>query len=168
MDLSAKTDDELNQMIANHERTTDGRAHPRYPALLEERARRSGLTQKLNLERSLELLKAAARRGACITYGDLAAGSAVEWSQARHQMNGPNGHLDLLLDLCHARGLPLLSAICVNQAGVSTGELGDDALAGFVAGARRLGLLVTDERAFHHQCRDACWEWGRHQTGGGS
>jgi hypothetical protein len=32
----------------------------------------------------------------------------VEWSQARHRMSGANGHLDLLLDVCHARGLPIL------------------------------------------------------------
>ena len=80
---------------------------------------------------------------------------------ARHQMNGVNGHLDRLLDLCHARHLPLLTAFCVNQAGVSTGELGEDPLAGFVTGARRLGLLVTNARAFHHKHRDDCWAWAR-------
>ena len=163
MDLQAKTDDEINQWIANHERKTGGTAQPLYRQLLEERARRAQFKQKLNLEKSLERLKDAARRGVCITYGDLAAASGVEWSQARHQMNGASGHLDRLLDLCHARGLPLLTAICVNHAGVSTGELGDDALTGFTTGAQRLGLLVTDPRTFHHRCRDECWEWGRKQ-----
>jgi hypothetical protein len=81
-------------------------------------------------------------------------------------MNGPSGHLDRLLDLCHARGLPLLTAICVNQSGVADGELGKDALTGFAAGARRLGLLFADDRAFHHKCRDECWQWGRDQAGG--
>lgn len=76
-------------------------------------------------------------------------------------MNGPNGHLDRLLDICHARGLPLLTAICVNQNKVAIGELGEDALAGFANGARRLGLKVHDPFRFHQQCREACWEWGR-------
>lgn len=165
MDLQAKTDGELDQWIANHERGADGTGRPLYRQLLEERARRAQLTQKLNLEKSLDLLKDAARRGICITYGDLASASGIEWSQARHQMNGPRGHLDRLLDLCHARGLPLLTAICVNQAGVSAGELGNDALVGFTTCARRLGLVVTDDRAFHHRCRDKCWEWGREQAG---
>ena len=163
MDLTKKTDEQLERLIENHvEKKATGL--PIYRELLEERARRSQNTHKLNFDRSLGALKDAARRGVCITYGDLAAASSVEWSQARHQMNGSAGHLDRLLDLCHARGLPLLTAICVNQAGVRTGELGEDALAGFVAGARRLGLFVTDGKAFHHACRDACWEWGRKQS----
>ncbi len=165
MDLSTKTDKQINQMIANHECAPGGRDLPQYLILLEERARRPQLTQKLNLEKSMEQLKAAAQGGVCVTYGDLAKASGVEWSQARHQMNGVNGHLDRLLDLCHARGLPLLTAICVNQVGVSTGELGKDALVGFATGARRLGLPVTDPLAFHHKCRDECWAWGKTQVG---
>jgi hypothetical protein len=79
---------------------------------------------------------------------------------ARHQMNGPQGHLDRLLELCHARKFPLLTAICVNQDRLEEGEPGEEALAGFVAAARRLGYGVTDEREFHRQARDECWSWG--------
>jgi hypothetical protein len=165
MELDTKSDDELDQWIANHESRDGGTARPLYRQLLEERARRAQLTQKLNLEKSLDCLKDAARRGVCVAYGDLASASGVEWSQAHHQMNGSSGHLERLLDLCHARGLPLLTAICVNQAGVSTGELGDSALAGFTAGARRLGFPITDPRAFHHRSRDSCWDWGRSPAG---
>jgi hypothetical protein len=164
MDLKAKTDSDIDQWIANHE-SKGGTAQPLYRQLLEERARRTQLTQKLDLEISLERLKDAARRGVCIAYGDLASASGIEWSQARYQMNGASGHLDRLLDLCHARGLPLLTAICVNQAGVARGELGKDALEGFAKGAQRLGFSVTDERTFHHRCRDDCWKWGREQAG---
>ena len=32
-------------------------------------------------------------------------------------------------------------------------------MAGFVAGAKRIGLTVTSERAFHHKYRDECWSW---------
>jgi hypothetical protein len=165
MNLEKKSDDDLNQWITNHERSPGGTAKPLYLQLLEERARRTQSPQRLNVERSLEHLKDAATRQVCTTYGDLAAASNIEWSQARHQMNGASGHLDRLIDLCHARGLPQLTAICVNQTGVSTGELSDEALAGFVAGVRRIGLTVTDARAFHHQCRDECWRWGREQAG---
>ena len=164
MGLETKTDKEIDQWIVNHEQKPGGAALPFYHQLLEERARRAQQKQKLNMEHSLACLKDAAVRQTCVTYGELAAASGVEWSQARHQMNGSTGHLDRLLDLCHARGLPLLTAICVNQAGVSTGELGEDALAGFVAAAQRLGFLITDDRAFHHQSRDECWLWGREQT----
>jgi hypothetical protein len=76
-------------------------------------------------------------------------------------MNGANGHLDRLLDVCHARHLPLLPAICVNESGRQTGELEPSALRGFCTGARRIGYVFVDELMFHHQQRDQCWRWGR-------
>lgn len=160
VDLTRKLDAEIDSWIFNYEfreKTSD----PFYFELLEERARRSQEKQALNLEKSLDALKAAARQGICITYGDLAKASGVEWSKARHQMNGKHGHLDRLLEICHARQLPLLTAICVNQGGLADGELEDSALLGFAEGARRIGRSVTDPLAFHHSCRDQCWAWGR-------
>ena len=164
MDLSTKTDKQIEVWIRNHEAEAGATTRPLYQQLLEERARRAQAKQRLNLETSLQVLKQAAEGQVCVAYGELAKAGGVDWSQARHQMNGPGGHLDLLLDLCHARGLPLLPALCVNQEGVASGELGEAALAGFVSGARRLGLSVTDSRSFHHECRDQCWDWGRHQA----
>ena len=54
MDRSTKTDEQVSQMIANHERAFCGRDLPQYPILLEECARRAQLTQKLNLEKSMD------------------------------------------------------------------------------------------------------------------
>ncbi|MEA1071747.1 hypothetical protein [Sphingomonas sp. LY160] len=165
MDLSAKSEREIQQWIANHEANGETAA-PLYGLLLQERVKRAQATQAMSFERSLDHLKNAAIDQRCTSYEALAAASGVEWSKARHQMNGSNGHLDRLLDICHVRGLPLLTAICVNLGGVADGELGEDALAGFVKGARRLGISVDDALAFHHACRDACWTWGREQVGG--
>lgn len=162
MDLSKKTDAEIYTWIHNHERQGATRALL-YEALVAERARRAKAMQGLDLDRSLALLREAAIAQVCTTYGALAAASGVDWKIARHHMNGPGGHLDQLLDICHARGMPLLSAICVNQRNVENGLLGEEALAGFVAGARRLGLAVHDAVGFHRECRDRCWEWGRDQ-----
>lgn len=167
MDLSARTDREIERWILNHEEKGQTGA-PLYLLLLEERVRRAQATQKLSFEHSLEHLKRAAIDQRCTTYGALAAASGVEWSKARHQMNNTNGHLDRLLDICHLRGLPLLTAICVDQGGVSDGELVEQALAGFANGARRLGISVSDPLAFHHASRDACWTWGREQVPAGS
>lgn len=164
MDFSTKSDKEIDQWIANHERAPGGTSKPLYRELLEERARRAQDGQMLNLERSLEHLKTAAIGQICTTYGDLAKASGVEWTKARQKMNGPRGHLDRLLDLCYARGLPLLTAICVNRDNVADGELDESALAGFAEGARRLGLSITDERSFHRRCREECWAWGREQA----
>ncbi len=52
MDLGTKTDRELDQWIANHERLASGTAQPLYHKLLEERARRTQAKHKLNQERS--------------------------------------------------------------------------------------------------------------------
>jgi hypothetical protein len=165
MAFESKTDREIDQWIENHAQKGQTTA-PLYLQLLEERARRAEQKQSLKIDRSLAALKAAAMQRRCLTYGDLAKASGVDWSVARHQMNGQGGHLDRLLDFCHAKSLPLLTAICVNQAGVLTGELSEDALAGFVGGARRLGLTVTNELEFHHRCRDKCWAWGQSQLAG--
>src|SRR5881628_2567552 len=95
-DLRAKSDDDIEQWIKNHEsRAVEGATKlPFYHELLEERARRAQARHLLNMERSLEHLAQTAIRQECTTYGDLAKASGVEWSRARHQMNGPAGHLD--------------------------------------------------------------------------
>ena len=163
-DLTKKSQAEIERWIARHEEkglTGD----PLYIALLHERIRRAHESQKLSLDVSLEHLKQAAIRQKCTTYGALAAASQVEWSKARHQMNGVNGHLDRLLDMCFLRKLPLLTAICVNQENVESGELGEDSLKGFATGAKRLGFKVSDALEFHRRCREECWEWGRVNAG---
>ena len=163
--FATKTDSEIDSWIANHE-ARKAITSPLYNDLLEERARRVQLHQSLNLECSIKHLKLAAIGQKFTTYGDLARASGVEWSKARPQMNGPRGHLDRLLELCYARKLPMLTAICVNRDGLDEGKLGPDALAGFVACARRVGFVVTNEGAFHRQCKDECFRWGQQQNAG--
>ena len=162
-DFSVKSDAQIDQWIKNHEAKKAFDA-PLYRRLLEERARRTQERTSLNIAISLNILRTAAIQQVCTTYGDLAKGSGVDWSQARHKMNGPGGHLDRLLDVCFARGLPVLPALCVNKAGVEKGELEETALSGFVEGARRLGIIVTDAAAFHHACRDECWLGGKSEA----
>ena len=111
-DLARKTDEEIANWIANHERLRKTDA-PLYRALVEERARRFGDLLKPDV--SIRRLTDAAKEGRFTTYGALAEANGVPWSKARHPMNGNGGHLDQLLDICHARGLPLLTAICVNK-----------------------------------------------------
>lgn len=159
-DLAEKTDNQIDQWIHNHERK-GATGEPLYLELLEERARRSKQKGLLDVNKSLELLTQAAIEQRYVTYGDLAKANNVEWSRARHRMNGMNGHLDRLLDVCHARGLPLLPAICVNGSGRTSGELEPAALGGFSTGARRIGFVFDDASAFHRQMRENCFQWGR-------
>jgi hypothetical protein len=164
MNLAAKSLPDIEQMIINYGKTEQGRAHPIYRELLEERARRHEADTQLSLDRSMEALVRVAIGGGCTTYGALAEASGVPWSKARHRMNGNKGHLERLLDICHARGLPLLTALCVNNEGLKTCELSDESLRGFAEGAKRLGFVVDDKRKFHYQQRDASWAWGRTQV----
>jgi hypothetical protein len=157
-DLTRKTDEEIANWIANHERLrrTDATL---YRALVEERARRFGDLLKPDVP--IARLTDAAKEGQFTTYGALAEANGVVWSKARHPMNGNGGHLDQLLDICHARGLPLLTAICVNKDGVETGRLSPEALAGFAKGARRLGHVVSEEETFLRECQEKCFAWGK-------
>jgi hypothetical protein len=160
VDFSKETDQNIANLLENYTRAKlfdDGR----YRSLLEEKAKRDSKKHGLSVEVSLEFLKGAAEKGFCVSYSDLARANNVSWSVARPRFNGPHGHLDRLLEVCHARHLPLLTAICVNKDNVVSGELDATALSGFAAGARRVGYSVVDERAFHEKCRDDCWEWGR-------
>ena len=103
MDLTFKSDADLEQMIRNHERTPGGQDRALYRDLLEERGRRSDAKQALKLDASLEHLKRTAIMQGCTNYGELAAASGIPWSQARQKMNGSGGHLDRLRSLPRPR-----------------------------------------------------------------
>src|SRR5205807_337389 len=85
--LSAKSDQDLNQWIVNHENKPGGTALPLYRQLLEERVSRAQAKQLLNFEYSLDHLRQTAIQQVCTSYGDLARASGVEWSKARRYMN---------------------------------------------------------------------------------
>jgi len=158
IDYAAKTDEEITTWVSRLEKAGETRS-PLYRRLIEERSSRQ--PPLLQTEVSLRHLTATARSGKFTTYGDLAAANGAEWSKARHLMNGAHGHLDQLLDICFARDLPLLPAICVNKEGVRTGDLSPEALNGFAAGARRLGLEFGDDREFLRECQQRCFEWAK-------
>jgi hypothetical protein len=152
-DLSARSDAEIDTWIENHEKQgkTDAAL---YRALLEERARRS--SHQLNIETTLAHLREAAKRKTYTTYGKVAEVNGIGWNIARRLM--PK-HLDRSLELCHARKWPLLTVLCVKQNEVASGDLSGDSLKGFVAGARRLGYTVTDDKKFMRECQAACFAW---------
>ncbi|HEV2651035.1 MAG TPA: hypothetical protein VGU69_07255 [Rhizomicrobium sp.] len=126
-----------------------------YRALVEELARRNSKT--LNVEKSIEYLRHTAKTPRTfVSYKDVALANGVDFSKVRYQMGK---HLDVILQICHARRWPLLTSLCVKQSEVETGKLSGDSLKGFVEGARRLGIVVTDPEAFLNECQTACWKW---------
>lgn len=100
IELRSMTDTQISNLIRNHE-DMNARDRPLYSDLLVARARRGQIKSGLSFDKSLELLRQAATGQRCITYGDLDKASGLPWNLARHQMNGPNGHLHRLLDICH-------------------------------------------------------------------
>jgi len=157
-DFSRRSDSEIDIWIENHEKKGETDTEL-YRSLLEERARRQ--SRLLNIDKSLTHLIEIARARRFTTYGDLVKVNGIPWSQARHAMNGAHGHLDRLLEVCHARQLPLLTALCVNEGGRGTGDLSEEALEGFVKGAQRLGYQVVDGLRFLRECQESCFVWGR-------
>ncbi|MCA0199874.1 MAG: hypothetical protein LCH56_03425 [Proteobacteria bacterium] len=142
-------------------RTSD----PKYARLLAERARRTGAG--LDVEVTLRRLQEAARCREFVTYGEVAEANRMSWKQARHRMNGDGGHLDQIVDICHARGLPHFTSLCVNQAGRSDGTLADTALSGFIKALRRTGRDILDEEmeAALKSEQAACFAWGERNDG---
>ena len=160
MDLSSKTNDEIDNWIANHEKAgkTDSDL---YRSLIVERGRRHG--RGLSIEVSISAMAQAAKNGRFISYGELAEANGIEWTKARHIMNGKHGHLDNLLAYCASNGLPLLTAIVVQKARLASGSMDDFTLAGFVEGAERIGRKVVDPEQFLSQCQDECFAWAKQQ-----
>jgi hypothetical protein len=156
MDLTSKSDSEIDTWISNHERLkkTDSDL---YRTLIVEKGRRHG--RGLSIEVSMRAMMQAAKNGKFISYGELAEANGIAWTKARHLMNGKHGHLDNLLAYCQSNGLPLFTAIVVQKAKLDSGDMDDFTLAGFVEGAERIGRPVVDVRDFLQRCQEECFAW---------
>jgi hypothetical protein len=156
VDLGKKSDSEIDAWIGNHERLGKTKSEL-YAALVRERNRRHG--HGLTIERSMQAMILAAQERRFISYGELAEANGVEWTKARHRMNGKHGHLDDLLAYCHANNIPLLTAIVVQKGKLESGEMDSFTLDGFVEGVERLGISVTDAEKFLRGSQEQCFRW---------
>lgn len=142
-DLDKLDDEQIANLLENY-RKAGKTEEPKYMEILAEYARRWG--KGLSFEKSIAAIRDAASRGQFLSYKQLAEASGLNWSFAvRHVMPS---HLWNLLEYSYRNGLPLLSAIVVNQKNVGTGDMEPETLRGFIAGVRDLGLPVTDDRQF--------------------
>jgi hypothetical protein len=154
MSLFGKFNDkQIKTLIVNY-RNAGKTAESYYHALLEENSRRTG--NGLDFEKTLEAVKQAASEERYLSYLELAERSGCTWNKVRH---GIPRHLQALLEYCHDRGLPLLSAIVVNKHNASTGKLDEDALNGFVKGVEEIGLKVSDPEAFLKAEQQKIFAW---------
>jgi len=152
-DLSRFDNEGIEGAIRRHQEqgATD---RPLYHALLAERSRRN--SKYLNIEKTIDLLIRTARKKTYTTYKQVTEANGIDFSKVRYQAGK---HLDEIIDLCHSRGWPLLSALCVKQNEVNSGDLSGDSLKGFVAGVRRHNIPVTDAHEFLKSTQTACFEW---------
>jgi hypothetical protein len=155
INLDTLDDGQLQALIENHERqgATDTKT---YIDALEELAKRKG--KGLNFETTMRVIRQAAGEQRYLSYGELAEASGADWNHVRYAI-GP--HLDSLLEFCHRKGLPLLTAIVVNKQNLKTGDLEPDSLKGFIAGARKLGIPIADEKGFLREQQRLVFEWAR-------
>jgi hypothetical protein len=154
-DVAALTVEQLETLIENHRRQGALTA-PLFGKAVTELARRR--TGPLDLHKTLALVRAAAAEGRFLSYGEVARAQSLAWDRVRYQMNE---HLGLLAQWGHQQGLPMLSAMIVNQENVATGAMNRKTLEGFVRAAEWLGYRVGDQQAFLREQQQACFAWGK-------
>jgi ribosomal protein S25 len=127
-----------------------------YVNALAEQGRRQH--KGLVFDTTVAAIRAAAAERRFITYGEIASANGVSWSVARRPMNK---HLEAVVEWAARNGLPLITAIVVDQPAVGTGAMSDSAMSGFMRAARKFGHIVTDERAFLGDQQQAVFYWAR-------
>jgi len=144
----------LKNLIENYRRKK--LSDETYLTALAEQARRLG--NGLNFDTTIKVVTAAAREGKYISYGQVAQASGANWQQVHYAISR---HLGDLIEYCHRNGLPLLSAIVVNQHNLKTGEMELETLKGFIGGVRAVGVEVGDEQHFLRQEQDRVFAWAK-------
>lgn len=113
----------------------------------------------LDLDRSIEAIRAAAAERRFISYGGIASANSIPWSMSIRSQMRPHleGVCSRMLTLAGA----MISAIVVNQTNLRTGSLDPQSLAGFADCARRLGFGIVDDReAFLRGQQRLTFVWG--------
>jgi len=120
----------------------------------------------LNIDRSIETILDAARRGDFISYGDVAKANGLEWSFTMNHLMPK--HLDMILAKADARGWPLITAVVVNKQNIRSGKLEEKSLSGFVSGARGLGYEVgeSDRQTFLEEQQRETFAFAKKYDGG--
>jgi hypothetical protein len=157
IDLKTLLDGQLDALIKNH-RSAGVTSSQLYIEALAEQAHRKH--RGLDFATTIKIITDAARNGKFVAYKELADASRVKWSNV-HWSIGP--HLDSLIEYCHRRGLPILSAIVVRQPNVADGTLDAASLEGFISGVRRVGISVVDDERYYREEQQRVFAWGREQ-----
>ncbi len=138
IDLASKSKQELDNLLNNYRRLNRTQ-DPVFQELLRLRELKN--ENKLEFDRSLQIVKDAAKEHRFVSYKSLADASGAEWSKVHWEMSN---HLQRMLEYTFAKGWPPISAIVVNTDNVDTGEMTPSSRAGFLKGAREAGYHIDD------------------------
>lgn len=155
IDVESLSNAQLENLVENHRRQRATNA-PLYVDALRELEKHKG--KGLDLDRSLAIIRQAAKEGRFISYKELADTSGADWNQAGFAMNE---HLWNLVEYSHLRHGILFSAIVVNTPNVASGKMEAETLKGFVGAARLLDYTITDEQAFLKEQQARVFEWAQ-------
>ena len=152
INMASKSPDELKTLIANHERAGKTDTERYLSAVAELASRNSG---ELTLEKTVAVITAAAKRGAFISYKDVADGNGAAANRVQFRIAK---HLLEVSRHAHKQGWPMISAIVVNKQHVLDGKMEPKTLAGFCDCARSMDLEVGDEATFLHAQQRAVFQ----------
>jgi hypothetical protein len=159
VDLEAKSDQELENIVANHRRLKKYGATLFLAALVLLERRKSG---GFDIEETVRIIRRYAVDRKFLSYKDIADASGLEWSRV-HWTVGP--HLVNVCEFAHGKGWPLLSAIVVNIDKVDTGEMKATNLKGFLEAVEIVGRDIgMDLTRFVHSEQRRVFDWARSEV----
>ena len=154
MDMKAKTDQQIQNLIDNHRRAGKLDA-PLAVAAIEEQARRN---TSFDFKAGIEFLLQAAREGRAVNYRQLAeAGGVLNTGDAWQQHMTRKIPLPQIVDYAYTHDMPAITALIETTQGVT-----DRILAGFQKGLNDTGIRVPagmTVEEFYRSERQRTFEW---------
>ncbi len=154
MDMTGKTDQQIQNLIDNHRRAGKLDA-PLAVAAVEEQARRN---KSFDFKAGIDFLLQAARDGLSVNYRQLAeAGGVLKPGDTWHQHMARKIPLSQIVDYAHTQHLPAITALIQTTQGVT-----DSILAGFQKGLDDTGIRVPigmSVKEFYFSERQRAFDW---------
>ncbi len=154
MDMTKKTDQQIQNLIDNHRRAGKLEA-PLAVAAIEEQAKRN---KSFNFKAGIDFLLRAARERRAVNYRQVAeAGGVLKPGDTWHQHMARKIPLSQIVDYAHTHDMPAITALIETTQGVT-----DSILAGFQKGLDDTGIRVpigmTIEE-FYRSERQRVFDW---------
>ncbi|WP_422369852.1 hypothetical protein [Hoeflea sp.] len=154
MDMSSKSDQQLQNLVDNH-RSAGKLDAPLAVAAIEEQARRN---TTFNFKAGIEFLLQAARDRRAVNYRQLAeAGNVLKASDTWHQHMARKIPLSQIVDYAHTHDMPAITALVETTQGVT-----DSILAGFQKGLNDTGIRLPvgiSIREYYFAERQRTFDW---------